>query len=107
MEALVHQRESLALTLQRQRQNFEFTWVYISSLFVNRKEIFEFKVDNKNINFPPQFCLGIISDEFGATESRQASLKRNVSDDLVDYNAIDTSDILNIHKHLMVKNNTK
>ena len=26
-------------------------------LFVNRKENYKFKADNKNFNFPPQFCL--------------------------------------------------
>ena len=29
-------------------------------LFVNRKEIFKFKVSNKSVNFPTQFCLGSI-----------------------------------------------
>ena len=32
----------------------------------NGKEIFKFKADNKNVNFPTQFCLGIISNGFGA-----------------------------------------
>ena len=30
-----------------------------SYLFVNGKVIFKFKADNKNINFPTQFCLGV------------------------------------------------
>ena len=29
-----------------------------SYLFVNGKEIFQFKADNKSVNFPTQFCLG-------------------------------------------------
>ena len=33
-----------------------------SYLFVNGKEIFKFKADNKNINFPTQFHLGILMD---------------------------------------------
>ena len=35
-------------------------------LFVNGKEIFNFKPDNKNSNkpFPTQFCFGSISDGF-------------------------------------------
>ena len=33
-----------------------------SNLFNNGKEIFKFKTDNKNINFPTQFCLGSISN---------------------------------------------
>ena len=35
------------------------------------------------------------------------SFKGNKYDFSVDYNAIDKSDRLNIHKHLMVKNNKK
>ena len=71
----------------------------------NRQEIFNFKVDNKNVNFPTQFCLRSISNGFSATKSREVSLNRNVYDFSVDYNSIDKSDISNIHKHLMTKNN--
>ena len=78
-----------------------------SYLFVNRKEIFKFKANNKNVNFPTQFCLGSISNGFSNTESREVSLNGNVYDFSVDYSSIDKSDILNIHKYLMTKNNIK
>ena len=78
-----------------------------SYLFVNGKEIFKFKADNKNVNFPTQFCVGNISNGFSATEAREVSLKGNVYDFSVDYSSIDKSDILNIHKYLMTKNNIK
>ena len=39
-----------------------------SYLFVNGKEIFRFNANNKNVNFPTQFCLGSIYDGFSATE---------------------------------------
>ena len=71
-----------------------------SFLFVNGKEIFKFKFDNKNVNFPTQFCLGIISNG-------EVSLNGNVCNFSVDYNFLDKSDILNIHKYLMTKNNIK
>ena len=74
-----------------------------SYFFVNRKEIFKFKTDNKNVNFPGQFCLRSISNGFSNTESREVSLNGNVYDFSVDYNSIDKSDILNIHKYLMTK----
>ena len=48
-----------------------------SYLFLNGKEIFKFKVNNENVNFPPQFFLGTISNGFGATDSREVSLKGN------------------------------
>ena len=76
-----------------------------SYLFVSGKETFKFKADNGNINFLPQFCLGSISNEFGATLSTEISLKGNVYDFSVYYDVIDKSEILNIHKYLMVKNN--
>ena len=76
-------------------------------LFVNGKEIFKFKTDNKNVNFPTQFCLGSLSNGFSATESREVSLNGNVYDFSVDYNSVDKSDILNIHKYLIKKNNVK
>ena len=78
-----------------------------SCLFVNGKEIFKFKTDNKNVNFPTQFCLRSISNRFSATECKEVSLKRNVYDFSVDYNSIDQSDIWNIHKYLMASNNIK
>ena len=48
-------------------------------LFVERKEMFTFKANEKMlINFAIQFCLGSISNELCAIESREVSLKRNV-----------------------------
>ena len=41
----------------------------------------------------------------GATESREASLKQNVYNFSVDFHFTDKSDMLKIHKYLMVKNN--
>ena len=78
-----------------------------SDLFINGKEAYNFKADNKNFNFPTQFCFGSITNGFCATESREASLKGYVYDFLVDYNSIDKSDILNIRKYLMVNDNIK
>ena len=51
-----------------------------------------------------QFCLGSISNGFGAINSREVSLKVNVFFFSVDYNAIDKPDLLNIHNDLMIKN---
>ena len=49
-----------------------------SYLFVNGKEIFKFKANNGNVNFPTQICLGSISNGFDATESRKVWFKGNV-----------------------------
>ena len=66
----------------------------------------EFKAVNKNTSFHTQFYLGGISNGFSALESREGYLNGNVYDFPVDYNYIDKSDILNIHRYLMIKNNT-
>ena len=71
------------------------------------KKSFKFKADDKNVNFPFQFCLGSISNKFGHIDSREVSLKRNVYDFSVDYNAIDKSNLLNIHKYSMVMHKLK
>ena len=76
-------------------------------MFVNGKEIFKFKADITNVDFPTQFCLGSISNIFSAIESRKVSLNENVYDFSVEYNSIEKSDILNIHKVLMTNNNIK
>ena len=81
--------------------------IVISYLFVNGKGIFKFKVDNKTVNFPRQFCLRSISNGFGATDSREVSLDGNVYDFSVNYSSIDKYDILNIYKYLVAKNNIK
>ena len=78
-----------------------------SCLFVNGKDLFKFKADNKNINLLTRFCLGSISDGFSATESRKVSLNGNVYNFPVDCSSIDKSDILNNHKYLMTNNNIK
>ena len=67
-----------------------------SYLFLNGKEIFKFKANNKNVNFPIQFCLGSIFNGFSAAESREVSLNGNVYDFSINYNSIDKSDILTI-----------
>ena len=67
-----------------------------SYVFVNGKVIFKFKAGNKNVNFPTQFCNSFV----------YFSIQNwNAFDFSVDYNSIDTSDVLNIHKYLMIKNN--
>ena len=76
-------------------------------MFINGKEIFKFKGDNKNVNSPTQLCLWSISDGFSNNQSREVYLNGNVYDFPVDYSSIDKSDILNIHKYLMTKNNIK
>ena len=74
-----------------------------SYLIVNGKETYKFKASNKN-NFTSQFCLRSISNKFDRVDTEEVSFKGNVYDFSVDYDAINKSNILNIHKYLMIKN---
>ena len=76
-----------------------------SYLFVNGKWIFKFKIDSKSVKFSIQSCLESISGGLSAIESREVSLNGNMYDFSIAYNSINKSDILNIHKHLMIRNN--
>ena len=67
---LVKQTQKICLSLHCNADN--------SYLFVNGREIFKFNVDNKNVNFPIQFCLESVSNGFRVTESIDVSLNGNV-----------------------------
>ena len=69
-------------------------------MFVNGKEIFKYKAGNKYVTFPTRFYLGSISDGISNTESREVSLSGDVHGFSVDYNSIDKSEVLNIHKNM-------
>ena len=70
-----------------------------SYLFVNGREIYKFKAGNKK-NFPYQCYLGSISNKFDYPDAKEVFLKINIY-----YDTIDKSDILNIKKYSMIKNN--
>ena len=74
----------------------------VVSLFANGKKSGNCKADNKNVNFPIQFQLESISENFRKVESEEVSFKGNIFDFSIDYDAIDKSEVLNIHKYLMV-----
>ena len=53
----------MILILVKQKQRFFFSLHFNSDnscLFVSRKEIYQFKASNKNVNFPSQIRLGSI-----------------------------------------------
>ena len=65
------------------------------------------KADNENLNFPTQFCLGSTSNKFNVVDSKQVSSKRNLYGFSISYNTIDKSNMRNIRKYFMIKNNMK
>ena len=110
METLVHQKKMFRINFSKAKTKFWLSLHYNddnSYVFINGKEIYKFEDSNGNANFLTRFCLGSMSDRFSVIESREVSLGGNVHNLSVDYNAIDKSDILDIHRNSMVKKNIK
>ena len=74
-----------------------------SYLFVNGTEIIKFKAKDSEINAYP-LCLGSISKDWSTGNLKKTRLKGFVYDFSVNYNAITVTDILDIPKYLMKKN---
>ena len=75
-----------------------------SYLFVNGKEIVNFKAKDSEI-VPYPLCLGNISKDFDRRYMEITGLTGYVYDFSVDYRAISNDKILDIHKYLVKKNN--
>ena len=75
-----------------------------SYLFVNGTEIIKFKAKDSEI-VPYSLCLGNISKDWTNDNMKKTGLNGYIYDFSTDYKAIATSDILDIHKYLMKKNN--
>ena len=74
-----------------------------SYLFVNGTEIIKFKARDSEIN-PYELCLGNISKKWSIDNMKKTGLKGCIYEFSVDFDYISTSDILDIHKYLMEKN---
>ena len=74
-----------------------------SYLFVNGTEIIKFIVKDSETT-PYELCLGNISKDRSIDNMKKIGLKGCVYHFSVDYDAIAVSDILDIHKYLMKKN---
>ena len=75
-----------------------------SYLFVNGAEIIEFKAKDSEFSAYPLY-LGNLSKDWSVDNMKKTGLKGYVYDFSVNYNAIAVSDMLDIHKYLMKKNN--
>ena len=71
------------------------------------KKYLSLKSTIKMLTFQHNFVSEVFLMDFSNTESREVSLNGNAYDFSVDYNSIDKSDILSIHKYLLTKNNIK
>ena len=74
-----------------------------SYLFVNGTEIIKSKAKDSKISAYP-LSLGNISKDWSADDMKKTGLKGYVNDFSVDYDAIAVSDVLDIHKYLIKKN---
>ena len=74
-----------------------------SYLFVNGTEIYKFKAKDSEIVASP-LCLGNISKDQSVDNMKKTGLNGYVYNFSVNYDAIAVDDILNLHKHLMKKN---
>ena len=72
-------------------------------LFVNGTEIIKFKAKDADITAYPLY-LGNISRDWAVDNLKKTGLKGYAYDFSVDYDAVAVSDILDIHKYLMKKN---
>ena len=77
-----------------------------SFLFITARKIHQFKAKDSEIKRYP-LCLGNISKDFFVDNMKKTGLNGNVYYFSFDYNVIDTSNIINIHKCLMKKHDTK
>ena len=75
-----------------------------SYLFVNGTAIIKFKAKDSEIA-AYSLCLGNISKDWSVDSTKKTGIKGYVYDFSVDYDAIAVSDVLDIHKYLMKKNN--
>ena len=74
-----------------------------SYLFVNGTEIIKFKAKDSEI-LAYSLCLGNISKDWSQDNMKKTGFNGYIYDFSTDYNGIAVSDILDIHKHLMKKN---
>ena len=77
-----------------------------SYLFVNGKEIINFKAKDSEI-VPYPLCLGNVSKDFFLVNKPNTGLYGYIHDFSANYGAIANDKILDIHKYLMEKNNIK
>ena len=75
-----------------------------SYLFVNGTESHKFKAKDSEI-VPYSLCLGNISKDWTNDNMKKTGFNGYIYDFSTDYNVINKSDILDIHKYLMKKNN--
>ena len=75
-------------------------------LFVNGTKIHQFKAKDSDMK-RYSLCIGNISKDFSVDNMKKTQLNGYVYNFSVDYNIIDTSNIIDIRKYLMKKHDVK
>ena len=106
LESTLSAEEMYSISFTKKNTKFYLSLYYNrtnSYLFVNGTEIIKFKAKDSEI-VPYLLCLGNISKDWTNDDMKKTGFNGYIYDFSTDYNAIVTSDILNIHKYLMKKN---
>ena len=85
---------------------FKSTLQWKQQLFVNQVKIYQFKAKDSDVN-AYLVLLGSISKDLAVDNMKVTGLNEYVHNFLVDYESIDSDDILDIYKYLMKKNSIK
>ena len=85
---------------------FNYFFKVNSFLFVNATKIYQFKANDWEIKINV-LCLGNISKEFTAISLEKKNSIKWMHLQIVDYNIIDASNIINILKYVMKKHDIK
>ena len=104
------QKRSLILILVKQTENF--FWVYIIMVIIAicllmENKSLSLKSRIKMLTFQLNFVLEVFLMDLVLLSLEKYLWMEMFMKFSVDYNSVDTSDILNIHKYLMTKNNIK
>ena len=85
--------------------SLHFNWSN-SFLFVNATNIYQFKAKDSEMK-KYSLCLGNISGDFSANNMKKTCLNGCINNISVDCRGFDISNIIDIHKYLMIKHDMK
>ena len=104
LESTLSAEKTYSINLSKKITKFSLSLHYNganSYLFVNGKEIIKFKAKDSEI-VPYSLCLGNISKDW-TNDMKKTGFDGYIYYFSTDYNVINKSDILDIHKYLMKK----
>ena len=108
-DTMVTAETKYPINFTRSRRKFVLSLHYNRSnsfLFLEAVKMYEFKAAKDSKIKPYPLCLGNISKDFTMNNNmKKTGLKEYVHAFSVNYNIINTNDILDIHKYLIIKNN--